>query len=471
MVLLPQVRLESRENITLTQPGGPAVIAIIGTAQWGELDAVRTFESFSNFVDHYKDDAAGLTLVRGADLAYKNGAFTVKSVRIDDGSAAKAEEGFDGNTGGEADVLTFSGLYEGTYGNNVLVTVLTVGTGRTITATDGILTENYTNNNDADGYATNAAIGTAINGNSQLVSVAVKAGSETSNLVDAASAAALTGGLDGASPIASDFTTAFDDLLNLEDFDILIIPGEDDDSFHSTMVGKLDTRASTEKKFAIYLTGVTEDESIATQKARTASGERLSIVSPSITYTLRYNDQETTLDGTYLACAAAGVLAKNDVEVSLTRKVVNVEGLVVDSTTSQQYYNSSEMEELLNAGIMPISLIHGGLKVSRGITRESDQSSINFELNIVRIVDFISRQVFEKLDGFIGDPNLSRVRTLMGLEVDGILQQAVLDEVIVTFEPTEVTQAASPDTVNVSMTISPTFAINFINVTLAVSRL
>jgi hypothetical protein len=111
------------------------------------------------------------------------------------------------------------------------------------------------------------------------------------------------------------------------------------------------------------------------------------------------------------------------------------------------------------------------VKVARGVTRIADTNSIFFEANIVRIVDFIKAQVQVKLDPFLGQGNLERVRNVMGTEVDSILQAARLEEVIANYLPTEVNVGASPDTVNVSMTIQPTFAINFINVVLAVSRL
>jgi len=471
MTYLPSIKIETKEDVTLTTPGGPAVIAMMGTAQWGALNEVKTFTSFANLLDHYKADASGLTLVKGADIAYNNGAYVIKAVRVGHTGYAKSTEGFDG-AGPTADVLTFDALYEGTYGDNIMVTILTQGTGRTITVTDGVTIENYTNNNDANGYTTNQDIADAINGNSALVTVTVKAGSETANLVDAVTATALTGGNDGTSGlIFSDYTTAFDNILYLENFDILCIPGQSSDSDHTTMVGKINTRVNAEKKYCMYFTGVTAEEDIATQKARTSAGERLVLCSPAMFYTPTYQASQLTLDGSYLGCAVAGQVAARDVEVSVTRKEVSVEGIVIDSATKKYYYNNGEMDELLGAGITPISLISGSLKVARGVTRITDKSSIYFEITIQRIVDTVKSQVQTKLDGFLGDPNLLRIRSTMAREVDGVLQQDKLDEVIVDYQPTEVVVGASPDTVLVSMWIQPTFSINFINVSLAITRL
>jgi hypothetical protein len=204
--------------------------------------------------------------------------------------------------------------------------------------------------------------------------------------------------------------------------------------------------------------------------SRTASGERLILVAPGITYFPRYQEDSTTLNGSFLACALAGNIASADVEVSPTRKVLNVSP-IVSTTSGKQYYTNSEIEQVLQKRIIPVSLIEGGIKVARGVTRITSTSSIYFEINIVRIVDYIKSQTQELLDPFLGQSNLERVRKTMATQVDGLLNQARLDEVIADYQPTEVTAGISPDTVNVNMTIQPTFAVNFINVSLAVSRL
>jgi hypothetical protein len=176
------------------------------------------------------------------------------------------------------------------------------------------------------------------------------------------------------------------------------------------------------------------------------------------------------LNGSFVACALAGVIAANDVEVSATRKVLAVSP-IVSTTSGKQYYNNSEIEQILQKRIVPVSLIEGAVKAARGVTRIADTTSPYFEANIVRIVDYIKAQTQLLLDPFLGQSNLERVQRTMATQVDGLLSQAQLDEVIVNYLPTEVTAGISPDTVNVSMTIQPTFAVNFINVNLAVSQL
>ena len=74
------------------------------------------------------------------------------------------------------------------------------------------------------------------------------------------------------------------------------------------------------------------------------------------------------------------------------------------------------------------------------------------------------------LDGFLGDPNIQRNRKMISSECDGILNTAVASEELVAYQPTQVTEGTSPDTINVALTIQPTFAINFINVVISVSK-
>jgi len=478
--LRPRVNIDVREAITLQAAAGPGIVALIGTATWGELNAVKTFTSFAGALDEFKDDKSGTTdtisIVKGLDLLYRDGAGTVKVIRIGDGDQAKSERPFAGNSGAESGVLTFSGKYFGTYGDNISV-VITANSNapasRDLQVTDGQTLELF--NNNGSGYATNEAIATAINGVSTLVTVAVKAGSETANIVDIATATYLTGGDDGENGlIASDYTDAFDNVLYQEDFDVLVLPGGDSleasDAFQSTIVGKLNTRATAEDKYAIFMSGIAKDETIATAQARTASGARLSIVAPNVKYTQRIDGTQLVLNGSYLACSYAGKTVGAIVSISPTHKILSLEGLSVDTSSGREYYNNGEQETLLGSRIVPISNIQGSLMAARGVTREADTTSVFFEVNIVRIVDYVKAQAQRLLNGFIGDPNLERVRVIISKEIDGILEQDKLDEIIVAYQPTIVDCGTSPDTVVVNMTIQPTFAINFINVTLTLSR-
>jgi hypothetical protein len=57
----------------------------------------------------------------------------------------------------------------------------------------------------------------------------------------------------------------------------------------------------------------------------------------------------------------------------------------------------------------------------------------------------------------------------MSKYIDNILENDKRAEILNDYLPTEVIEGSSPDTVLVNLTLKPTFAINFINVTLSVS--
>lgn len=482
MVYNPEVRISINESISLTQGGKETIIMIMGTAQWGPEDTVQSFSNFGNILDTYKEDVdTHSTIIKAADLAYANGAKSVKVVRVTDSGAAKATLDIDG-AGPTVGVLTFNGKYKGVYGNNFTVDTDTQGTGRLVTITNGDYVEVFDNNGDANGYTTNAAIAAAINATTNgsiLVDVVVKAGSETSNLVNVLGAAqSLASGDDGSNGlVAGDYTTLFDSVLITEDWDLLVIGDSDNtnlengDTFQTSILGKLNTRASTHKKYSMFITGVIEDEAIATIQARTTKNSRVVLCAPSIAVTSRIDGSDAVLDGTYLGAAIAGLIAGQDIEVAITRKVLTINDLQVLASSGKKYYNNTEIEQLLSAGVCCVSKIGGALKVARGVTRVSDTTEIYYEINIRRIVDDIRTRCQILLDGFLGDPNISRVRKTITAEVDGLLNQAVADEEIVAYQTTQVTEGDDPDTINVALTIQPTFAINFINVVISVSRI
>lgn len=468
MGLRPNIVVETNSALSLTAQGGTGTIAMIGSAQWGPIGEAQTLNSFNQALSVFKDDLSGdsLSLIKGLDLAYRNGASTILAVRVDDGAATESTlELLSGVTTG----ITVSGKYKGTYGDNILVTVTenaNTAANRDVEITDGQVVETY--NNAGEGYTTNLSMSEAITAGSTLVTATTN---NNTYLIDAVTQTNLSGGDNGEDElIAADYTAIIDDELYLEDYNILVIPSETDDSFHSTIVGKLNTRASNEKKFAVYFSGISKDETISTAAARTASGRRLSLVAPNITYVNRVDGTTLYLDGSYLACAYAGKTAQGWPELSGTHKTLSIGGLSINETAKTKYYNNGEQEQLLTKGIVPVTKIGNVIQPARAVTRNASTTEVWFEQNIVDIVDYVKEQVIDVLNPFIGQPNLASRRTAMAKNVDGILEQNILDEVIVGYENTIVNEGTSPDTVLVQLTIKPTFLVNFINVTLTLDN-
>jgi hypothetical protein len=468
MVLRPKIQIQTNSALGLIAQNGAGTIAMIGTAQWGPIDTVQSLSTFNDGLNIFKDDNTGtdLTLIKGLDLAYANGAGSVKAIRIEDGTAATSSITI---VSGSTDVITVYGKYKGTYGDNIMVTVdenAVTSDNRDVKITDGVITETY--NNGGRGYTSNNDIVSAINSASTLT---VATSLNNTYLVSVASQTNLSGGNDGSSSIASaNYTAVLDNQLYYVDYNILLIPGMTTNATQSTIVGRLNSRASNDDLYSVFISGVAVDETITTIEARTASGKRLSLVAPAVKYTNRVSSTEQILDGSYLACAYAGVTAIGYPELSGTHKTLNVGGLSVLQSSGKEYYNNSEVESLLATRVVPVTKISGAIQSARAVTRNTSTTEVWYEQNIVNIVDYVSKQVLDLLNPYIGQPNLQRVRTVMAKNVDGILESNKRDEIISDYNPTIVNEASSPDSVTVEMTIKPTFLVNFITVSLTLDN-
>lgn len=467
MVLNPNININVNESLSLIPGVNLSTIMIMGTAQWGPLNRVLSFSDFNNILETYKEDVNNRTsIIKAASLAYANGARNVKVLRVGN-SAAKAAVTINS--------LTFTAKHEGIYGNNFTVDIDDQGTGRIVTITNGNYRETFDNNGATNGYTSNDDIVSAIN-NESLGSSIIDASKVNNTLVtSSASAQSLTGGNNGdSSLVANDYGTAFDNYLALEDWDILVIGSsggvlETSDSFHSTMVTKVNTRANN-NRYSMFIAGTSLNESVSSIKSRTTRNGRFILCAPSIEVTSRVSNTDEILNGSYTAAVVAGMIAGRPFQESITRKVVGVNDFLIDATSGKKYYNNLEIEDLLNSGVCVLSQIGGTLKVARGVTRISNVTSIYYEITIRRIVDNIENRIRNLLDGFLGEPNVMRNRTMIAAEVDGVLNAAVADEEITAYRATQVTEGNNPDTINVSLTLQPTFTINFINVVISVSR-
>jgi hypothetical protein len=475
MVFNPKVDISVRTALSLLPSAGDSIAALIGTAQYGPINEVVTCSSFNEVLNVFQEDkSTNTSITKGAEMFFANGGSILKIVRVADDAVANSKYEAAG-AGSTENAITFTAIYKGTYGNNLFIDIDEKGTGRIVSIKTGNTVEVFDNNGATDGYTTNATLVAAINANSRLV---------TATLNNAALVVVLSGwtafsdGNDGATTIiSSTHTTAFDNLLLNEDWSLLMIPNtgqtsslEDTDAFHTTILGKIENRANTFNKNGIFVSGITKDETIATAQARTTRGERFVLTAPSIYHTSRVDGSVEYLDGTYLGCALAGRLSNLDATgAAATRKSVIVEDLLVLASSGKKYYNTTEIEQMLSSGICVASNINGGLKWARGITRISDKTSIYFEINILRIIDELKEIIQETLDDYLGDPNSPITRDRMQAVVNGILNQTQSSGKITAYLPTVVTQGTSPDTVNVSISVQPTFATNFINVVITVS--
>lgn len=179
------------------------ILGIVGTAQWGPVNAPTIVGSFQDYVNQF-----GAMQARKYDMgtavapAIMNGASNIRCVRVTDGTDVAAS-GLIGTTG-----LTATAKYTGSLGNKVLVAIAAgsaVNTWRVTVTLPGLVPEVF--DNLAAGLTGNAvwiAIAAAINsgvgglrGPSQLI--VATAGASTAAPV--AGNLTLAGGTDGATTI------------------------------------------------------------------------------------------------------------------------------------------------------------------------------------------------------------------------------------------------------------------------------
>jgi len=465
--LRPQVITTEKILTSFVSPAGDRNAAMIGTSTWGPIDTMTIVSNLNEFVNYFGDDitGTGVTGIKGADLFFRNGG-TLKFVRVEDGNADYADYM---TLITSTSAINIIGKYKGTYGNNIAITVTanaTTAANRDIEITDGKTLEIF--NNNGAGYATNALIATAINATSNIATAAVESGQE-STIIDAVTKTYLTGGLDGTSLATADYTDALDNVLYTEDFNFLLIPGLSTNAVHATIVGTLGSRATAEKKYSRYLTGIAVDETITTALARTASGKRLSVLAPNIKYTHRVDNTEDVYDGSYLACAYAGLLCKIGIAISGTHETISVEGLSVLESSGKEYYTKAEQEQLLQGGILPIALIGTSIQAARGVTRIGDSTSVFFDEVVVDIVDYVRGATEQYTETTLGKPNTIERRAIWAGRIDAILASAQREEIIQEFQPSVLIEGDSPDTYLATVSIKPSYSVNFVQLTININ--
>ena len=159
----------------------------------------------------------------------------------------------------------------------------------------------------------------------------------------------------------------------------------------------------------------------------------------------------------YLAAVVAGQLSTLAPQVSLTNRALPIDDVDVR-------YSSPTYQNLLQNRVLLVRPKFG-FQVLKGITTDTGAFK---QISVRRIVDYAKAGVRSGADPYIGRLNNARVRAALRATLDGFLSQMVLDEQLVSYQ-LEVT-ATRPQEIRgiavVTMTLEPTFSIDFIRVTM-----
>lgn len=270
--------------------------------------------------------------------------------------------------------------------------------------------------------------------------------------------AAFKGGDNGAS--GADYKTDGLDVLLNEPAHIIVAAGQDD-SFSDELDAHCQV-ASTDaiKRDRVAVVGSRLGASLDALRGHKLDSDRVIFVAPGITATDRAATPpvEVTLPGAYAAAAVAGLLAGFSAHISPTNKPLRVGGL-------EQRYTLAELSQLVQSRVLALEE-RQGFRIVKGITTSTNTAW--HQITTRRIVDYAKYGVRSAANPYIGLLNNERVRARLQATINSFLTEMVDDEMLISYE---LVVSATRDEerkgiARVTMTLRPTFSIDFIKVTM-----
>ena len=294
---------------------------------------------------------------------------------------------------------------------------------------------------------------------SQLVTASVLA--NPAELPDAVAPTPVTGGVNGAA--GADYDAGLEALLGVEAH--VIVAAGQDQSFGDSLAAHCAVASGDEikrERIAVVGTALAGDRPtfLSTATAHSLNSDRVVFVAPGIRASDRAQSPpvDVVLPGAYAAAAIAGLLSSQPPHISLTNKVLAVDGLEFD-------FSSAELKQLVLSRILTLEK-RQGFRIVRGITTTTLTAWT--QITTRRIVDYAKLGVRSAATPYIGLLNNERVRGALRATINSFLATMVEDEMLVSYEVD--VHASRDDEIRgralVDLVIRPTFSIDFIKVTM-----
>ncbi len=429
-------------------------IGIVGTANKGPSDEVQIISSFSearalfgNAGDWDSKSSDNLTLIRSLELIFNNGGRTVYAVRVASKSLAAAKTEI---KPGSDLILGLTAKTKGTYGNGISLEIIVEKDGnKTVTERKCIIGDGQ--NIEKYEFSKLSELVDDINTKSQLVEAKTDSGDKL--LTDAVAPTFLTGGKDGEKVTSNELKKGLE-LLENDIVNIVVVAGLDTNNA-DILQGHLNKTAENKRERIGVIGSVSGSEA-----SHAVNSDRMVLVAPGMKYKTvsAQTRQEITVDlpASYTAAAIAGLIASLPVQSSPTNKVLTVSGL-------SSVYNTGKLEKLVQKRVLTVEQ-RDGFRVVKGITTATN--SAWHQITTRRIVDYAIYGVRSGCNPYIGKLNNERVRNAMKATLDAFLTRMVNNEALISYE-LEVTATRAEQiqgVVQVTMTLRPTFSIDFIKV-------
>jgi len=426
-------------------------IGIVGTAAKGPVDEVQILGSFSEAKAIFGeiDPARQLTLIQALEQIYNNGGKTVYAVR----TAAKAAKAtYKIKDSSEKDLVTLEAKTPGTWGNDIKIKITDADSpanSKKVELTYQNTKETYTISKSGD---LEQQVNNQTKGSNLVTATLAKGSSSTLPKNTDDSGEKFTPGSDGEPASAEEYKNSLVQLEN-ELINLVLLAGQDvaKPEMATVLQGHLNATAAI-KRERIGLIGSGSDE-VSVIAGHPLDSDRLILVAPGLQIS-----PQVKLSGAYTAAAVAGLLASLPVQASPTNKPLTISGLAKEFSTSQ-------LEKLVGNRVLAIEK-REGFRVVKGITTATN--SAWHQITTRRIVDFAIYGVRSACDPYIGKLNNERVRGAMKATLDAFLTRMVQNEALISYElavTANRVQEIAGEAI-VTMTLRPTFSIDFIKVTM-----
>lgn len=294
-------------------------------------------------------------------------------------------------------------------------------------------------------------------GGSQLVSAVLDSGNGSntpaSGVSDYFGTGSNTPGGDGSEAAMDEYAAGLDAISNML-VNIVVLAGQHADTMAATLEGHLNATENVdfERIGVIGAAGNNPSQFMG----HSVASDRIILVAPGMAVPDR-NGGTYVLPSAYTAAAVAGLISSISVQTSLTNKVVTIPGLQLNANRAQQ-------EQMIRRNLLTL-VNKSGYRVLKGVTTAGEGTPFS-NIPTRRIVDYAKYGVRSASNPYIGRLNNSRVRAALKATLDAFLTRMVEDEALTGYE-LDVTATRAQEIageVLVSMTLQPTFSIDYIRV-------
>jgi len=273
-------------------------------------------------------------------------------------------------------------------------------------------------------------------------------------------------GSDGADAADTDYKKALDALVN-EEAHIIVAAGQDAAAVADELTGHVQSASTDQvRRDRVAVVGSSPGATPQQIALHNVASDRVIFVGPGIRTSdaaSRKSDKSVVLPGAYAAAAVAGMMSARDPHVSLTNKVLAVAG-VAGGPGRGAKPTPAELELMVQNRVLALEE-RQGVRVVKAVT--TDDGAFK-QITTRRIVDYAKFGVRSASQPFIGLLNNDRVRKALQGSINGFLAGMVDDEMLVSYDlaVTATRDEEIRGIARVTMTVRPTFSIDYIKVTM-----